>query len=126
MPRTTISIIEGKPSEFKESLFECIYTAMVETFDVPENDMFMTISEHKTENFCYGKSYLNIERTDELIMIEIICNNTRSVQQKQNLYKKIAENLHKKLNIRVEDIFINILECIKENWSFGYGIAQYA
>jgi hypothetical protein len=33
---------------------------------------------------------------------------------------------HATLAIRKEDIFINLIEVKKENWSFGNGIAQYA
>ena len=28
--------------------------------------------------------------------------------------------------LRKEDVFINLVEVVKENWSFGNGIAQYA
>ncbi|EKS35068.1 hypothetical protein HMPREF9696_02340 [Afipia clevelandensis ATCC 49720] len=39
---------------------------------------------------------------------------------------RIADDLHAPLNIRREDVFINLVEVAKENWSFGNGIAQYA
>ncbi len=29
------------------------------------------------------------------------------------------------MNIKLEDVFINLVEVKKENWSFGNGIAQY-
>lgn len=38
----------------------------------------------------------------------------------------IAERLNKELGVRMEDVFINLVEVKKENWSFGNGIAQYA
>jgi hypothetical protein len=28
--------------------------------------------------------------------------------------------------VRPEDVFINLVEVAKENWSFGKGVAQYA
>ena len=48
------------------------------------------------------------------------------VEQKKQLYKAIAEGLAKSPGIRAEDVFINLVEVKKENWSFGNGIAQYA
>jgi len=30
-----------------------------------------------------------------------------------------------KMNIKLGDVFINLVEVKKENWSFGNGIAQY-
>jgi len=38
----------------------------------------------------------------------------------------VAERLNKNLGVRIEDVFINLVEVKKENWSFGNGIAQYA
>jgi 4-oxalocrotonate tautomerase len=45
---------------------------------------------------------------------------------KKAFYKRIADDLHTQLNIRREDVFINLVEVPKENWSFGNGVAQYA
>ncbi|MEX5630951.1 tautomerase family protein, partial [Pseudomonas marginalis] len=40
-------------------------------------------------------------------------------------FKTIAESLHTQLAVRLEDVFINLVEVKKENWSFGNGIARY-
>jgi hypothetical protein len=48
------------------------------------------------------------------------------VELKKAFYKQLAERLHEELDIRMEDVFINLIEVKKENWSFGNGIAQYA
>jgi phenylpyruvate tautomerase PptA (4-oxalocrotonate tautomerase family) len=42
------------------------------------------------------------------------------------LYKAIADGLHSAVGLRREDVFINLIEVKKENWSYGNGIAQYA
>ena len=85
MPRTKITMVAGKSAEYKQKIFSSIYDAMRETFNVPENDLFMSIDEQKLENICYGKDYLNINRSDDLLMIEIIANDTRNVDQKKAL-----------------------------------------
>ena len=126
MPRTKITMLEGKSAEYKKLIYQSIYLAMRETFNVPEDDQFMSIEEKKRENICYSKSYLNIPRTDELLLIEIVVNYTRTIAQKKSLYVQIAHNLVQNIKIRPEDVFINLIEVRKENWSFGHGIAQYA
>jgi phenylpyruvate tautomerase PptA (4-oxalocrotonate tautomerase family) len=50
----------------------------------------------------------------------------RTLEQKKGFYKKIADGLHERLELRREDVLINLVEVAKENWSFGNGIAQYA
>ena len=82
--------------------------------------------EHSADNFIYDPDYLGIHRTSDLIMVQIFFNEGRSVAQKQALYKAIAEGLSEQLGVRLEDVFITLVEVKKENWSFGNGIAQYA
>jgi hypothetical protein len=38
----------------------------------------------------------------------------------------MADELAESPGLRREDVFINLVEVLKENWSFGNGIAQYA
>jgi 4-oxalocrotonate tautomerase len=50
----------------------------------------------------------------------------RTVDQKKALYRRIVERLSDKPGVRPEDVFINLVEVAKENWSFGLGIAHRA
>ena len=83
-------------------------------------------SEHESASFRYGKSYLGVTRSDDLVYIQITANNTRTVEQKKALFRRIAELLGESPGIRSEDVFVNIVEVVKENWSLGNGLAQYA
>ena len=49
----------------------------------------------------------------------------RTVEVKKNFFKAIADGLNGRLGFRREDVFINLAEVRKENWSFGNGVAQY-
>ncbi|MGH6811113.1 MAG: tautomerase family protein [Methylocella sp.] len=126
MPLTRVSLLEGKPLEYRQAILDGLYQAMREAFDVPEDDRFMTIDEYDNSNFVYGENYLGIARDDDLVIIQITVNNTRGPDKKKALYARIAENLAKNPGIRPENILVNLLEVPKENWSFGNGIAQYA
>jgi phenylpyruvate tautomerase PptA (4-oxalocrotonate tautomerase family) len=59
------------------------------------------------------------------VVIQLTVSNTRPVAQKQNLYRRIVERLGDNPGIRPEDVFINLVEVLPENWSFGHGEAQY-
>jgi 4-oxalocrotonate tautomerase len=126
MPLIRISLRQGKSSAYRKALADGIYLALRETFNVPEDDLFVTISEHEDDNFFYGANYLGIGRSDDLVIIQITVSNTRTVDQKKALFKRIAERLGTEPGLRSEDVFINLIEVEKENWSFGHGIAQYA
>jgi phenylpyruvate tautomerase PptA (4-oxalocrotonate tautomerase family) len=126
MPLTHVSLRKGKSESHRAAILEGIYLALRETFNVPDDDRFMTISEHDAGNFVYGASYLGISRSDDLVLIQITVSNTRTCDQKQALFARIAERLVADPGLRPEDIFINLVEVKPENWSFGHGLAQYA
>jgi 4-oxalocrotonate tautomerase len=126
MPLVRVSLRKGKPAAYRKSVLDGIYKAMRSSFDVPDEDRFMTVSEHDETGFSYSKSYLDIARSDDLLLIQITANNTRTVEQKKALFARIAELLSQSPGLRKQDVFINLVEVAKENWSFGNGIAQYA
>ncbi|KVL03518.1 tautomerase family protein [Burkholderia ubonensis] len=125
MPFTRIALREGKPAEYRAALVDGVHRALMRTFNVPEDDIFMVVTEHANENFVFGRHYLDIERSDDLVMIQITANNTRTLEQKQTLYRTIADNLAQRPGVRPQDVFISLVEVLKEDWSFGNGIAQY-
>lgn len=126
MPFVRIDLKQGKSPDYRATIGEVIYDAMIETLGVPKNDRFQVITEHPAESFIFDPSYLGIQRTKDCIFIQVTLNDGRSVEQKRAFYKAIADGLHERLKLRREDAFINLVEVKKENWSFGNGEAQYA
>ena len=126
MPLTRVALRRGKSAEYKRAILDGIYGAMRETFSVPEDDRFMVIDEYDAENMQYSYRYPAIAHSDDILIIQLTVNNTRTIEQKKALYVSIVEKLTKNPGVRQEDILINLVEVAKENWSFGAGIAQYA
>jgi 4-oxalocrotonate tautomerase len=125
MPLVRIDLQKGKSAAYKKAIADGVYRALRETFTVPDEDRFIVVTEHDNEGFFYSHSYLNIERTDDLAFIQITVTNSRGVDQKKALFARIATLLSEEPGLRPQDVFINLLEVTKENWSFGNGIAQY-
>ena len=126
MPLTHIALRRGKPAAYRKAILDGVYAAMRETFNVPEDDRFMTITQHDADEFSYGKTYLDIARSDDLVLIQLTVSNTRTLEQKKALFAAIAKKLGDNPGIRPQDVFVNLVEVVKENWSFGHGLAQYA
>ena len=126
MPLTRISLRRGKSADYRRAIMDQVYEAMRETFDVPEEDRFMILTEHDADDFRFSRKYLGIQRSDDLVVVQLTVSNTRTVDKKKRLFKRIVERLADMPGIRPEDIFINLVEVEKENWSFGNGVAQYA
>ena len=126
MPLARIDLLEGKSAEYKKTIGEIIYDAMITVIDVPKDDRFQIFAEHKAENMMIDPTYMGITRTKDCIVIQITLSSGRTVEKKRAFYKAIVDGLHDRLGLRREDVFINLVEVSKENWSFGNGEAQYA
>ncbi|WP_315769271.1 MULTISPECIES: tautomerase family protein [unclassified Bradyrhizobium] len=125
MPLIHISLRAGKPDAYRQAIFDSLYRAMRDALDVPEDDQFMTITEHEPANFRYGSAF-GVARSDDLVFIRITVLDTRTVEQKKALFRRIAELLGESPGIRPEDVFVNVLDAPTENWSVGHGLVQFA
>lgn len=99
---------------------------MGEMINVPARDHFQVITQHETYSLIYDPTYLDIRRTDGVILIQITLSEGWTVELKKAFDRTVAEHFHQELGVRLEEVFINLVEVKKENRSFGNGIAQYA
>lgn len=125
MPLARISLRAGKPADYRQALADSVQRALTETFNVPKDDQFMLITEHGPDNLVYDRQYLGIARSDDFVVIQLTVSNTRTLEQKQALYRRIVDLLAERPGLRREDVMINLVEVLPENWSFGLGGAQY-
>jgi 4-oxalocrotonate tautomerase len=125
MPLVRISLKGNRSGKERQNIGDCVHRAMVNAIQIPEGDRFQVITEHDAD-LVYDPDYLNIHRTDGIMIIQITLASGRTVEQKKALFRTIAEFLSHEQGVRKEDVFINLVETSRENWSFGNGIAQYA
>ena len=126
MPLVRIALPPGKPNSFSHAVSDGVHAAMVEAFNVPQDDRFQIVTDagHGTE-IVRPASYLGIAYSEDLVIIQITANEGRTVEQKKALYRGIVDRLVRDPGLRAEDVVINLVEVKRENWSFGGGIAQY-
>lgn len=125
MPLVRIDLFEGKPEKYQIQIGQIVYQAMLDVLNVPKNDRFQIITEHPKAGLQFDREYLGVHRSEDCVFLQITLNSGRTVEAKQRFYKAVADGLHEALKIRREDVFINLVEVSKENWSFGNGEAQY-
>ena len=100
MPLTQISIREGSADERKQAIMDGVYAAMRATFAVPDGDRFMSISEFTAADFSFGARYPGVERSDDLVIVQITVSNNRSREQKLALYQASNRELGDRANCR--------------------------
>lgn len=125
MPLVRISLGTQDP-EYAAAVGDAVHTALVESMNVPADDKFQILTGPGSSKIVYPPEYLGIRHTDAIVIIQITLNAGRTLEQKRALYARIAELLSTAPGIPPADIIVSLVEVVKENWSFGDGIAQYA
>lgn len=126
MPLVRIDLAAGKPAAYRRTIGDVVYDAMRATIDVPADDRFQVITEHPPGELVIDPGFMGIERSADCVIIQVTMSEGRSLEKKRALYRAIADGLHERLDMRREDVFIQLVEVRKDNWSFGNGVAQYA
>lgn len=125
MPLVRISLKKDLPTEVRRGMANTIHRALTTALGVPAGDRFQVISSHG-EDLIYDEAYLGMRRTDGIVIVQIFLAAGRTVEQKKALYCAIADGLGADHGVAPDDVFVNLVETARENWSFGHGIAQYA
>lgn len=126
MPLIRIDFIEGQQSDADlAEVGAAVHRGIVEVFGVPERDQFQIITGHRPGRLVYNTSYLGIERTDRIVMVQVFFSTGRTDEQKKAFYALVAKVIAERTKIRPEDVMISLMENTRSDWSFGNGIAQY-
>ncbi|GAB3403113.1 tautomerase family protein [Schumannella luteola] len=124
MPLVRIDVNAIRPAAEVRAISDAIHTAIVEVYGIPERDRFHVISEHSAGQIIAEDAGLGFERTSGVVIIQIFTQRGRSDETKQRLYATINDRLAA-VGVVGEDVFIGYVENGPQDWSFGFGRAQY-
>jgi len=126
MPLVRITLRKGRSPEFLREAGDAIHNALVAQANVPADDRFHIIEEVDRDHLIVHPTYGGVERSEEVIVVQITLNAGRTVEVKRALYADIVKRLQRSLDVRPDDVIVSLIEVTKECWSFGKGIATYA
>lgn len=124
MPLIRIDLVEGRNADEIRALMDTIHRAVVDCFDVPERDRYQIVTEHKPGHMILQDTGLGFERSDAMVMVQVFTS-PRETDAKLAFYKQVADGLHADCGIAPEDVMISIMTNSQQDWSFGFGEAQY-
>jgi phenylpyruvate tautomerase PptA (4-oxalocrotonate tautomerase family) len=127
MPLARIDLAADTPAAHITAISEVVYDAMRSTANVPEHDKFQIINRHASDELVYpAAGYLGVSYTPGIVFIQITWNAGRSIEVKKAFYKAVAEGIQERTGISKQDVWINLIDVKREDWSFGNGDMQYA
>jgi phenylpyruvate tautomerase PptA (4-oxalocrotonate tautomerase family) len=122
VPLVRITLNAETPPETRRGISDGVHEAMVAALGIPKADHFQIIDERPAEALVFDEGYLDVAR-QRVVFVQITLVRGRSVEQKQALYRQLADNLSA-AGVRREDVFVQLTETGREDWSFGNGEAQ--
>jgi phenylpyruvate tautomerase PptA (4-oxalocrotonate tautomerase family) len=124
MPLLRIDVIEGRSEAELKELLDAIHCAMLAAFKVPERDRYQIVHEHPAAEMIIEDTGLGIPRTERIVMVQVTTR-PRSRPEKQNFYELLCRELLRRCEVNVSDVVVSITQNTDEDWSFGYGRAQF-
>jgi 4-oxalocrotonate tautomerase len=127
MPLVRINLSQNAAPQVAHAVSETVYQAMVDIAGVPRDDKFQIVTRHADDELIYpAEGYLGVTYSPGIIFIQVTWNAGRTTDVKKAFYRAIADGIHAKTGVRKEDVFINLVDVAREDWSFGGGEMQYA
>lgn len=127
MPLVRIDIAKSVSPQIVRAVSDVIYEAMTSVASVPPNDRFQIISRHADDELVYPEDgYLGVTYSPSIVFIQVTWNAGRSVDVKKAFYRAVAGGIAQKAGIRIQDVWISLVDVAREDWSFGNGDMQYA
>jgi len=125
VPLVRITLRKSRSPEFLREVSNAVHDALVATANVPADDRFQIIEEVESDRLIAHPSYGGVSRGEGLIVIQITLNAGRTLDMKRALYADIARRLQESVDVRPDDVLVNLVEVSKEDWSFGGGRMTY-
>jgi phenylpyruvate tautomerase PptA (4-oxalocrotonate tautomerase family) len=127
MPFVRIDTLRADKTRL-EALGRAVHDALVYAIGIPADDLFQVLTSHDgaTSTIRYDAGYLGIHRDDDIVFVDITMRAGRTTEQKQALYRRIAELAHEYAGTEPRNVLVKITENDLLDWSFGDGVAQYA
>jgi 4-oxalocrotonate tautomerase len=127
MPLVRINLAKTASAKTVSAVSDVIYDAMISVANVPANDRFQIITRHSEDELVYpAEGYLGVTYTPGIVFIQITWVAGRALEVKKAFVKAVAEGISRKAGLRIQDVWISLVDVARENWSCGNGEMQYA
>ena len=124
MPLIRINVVAGRSDDELAQLLNAAHRSMVAAFDVPERDRYQIVHELPHAHFIAEDTGLGIPRTDKFVLVEVTTR-PRTRAQKVDFYARLCQELKASCGIEASDVMVTMTQNNDEDWSFGYGRAQF-
>jgi len=124
MPLIRVDMIKGRSPEAIKALLDAAHRAALAAFKVPLRDRYQIVNEYEASHFIMEDTGLGIPRTQNCVVFQVTTR-PHEREAKESFYKILVRELETACGIAPSDVMVSIVTNSDEDWSFGYGRAQY-
>ena len=127
MPVAKIHVLEGRYNEARlQKVSSAVQHGLISALGIPPEDFFQIIHVLPRGRFLHTPSFLGLNYSDDLIILEITFISGRPKEKRLALLKALNDGVVAAAGISPDDLLITLYETPGENISFGRGLAQRA
>jgi hypothetical protein len=127
MPVAKIHVLEGRYDEARlGQVSNAVQRGLISALGIPPDDFFQIIHILPPAQFRHTRSFLGLNYSDDLILLEIKFISGRPKEKRLGLLKALNDAIVAAAEISPDDLLITLYETPGENISFGRGLAQRA
>ena len=127
MPVAKIHVLEGRYNEARlDGVSNAVQQGLISALGIPPDDFFQIIHVLPPAQFRHTRSFLGLNYSDDLIVLEITFISGRQKEKRLGLLKALNDGVVAAAEISPDDLLITLYETPGENISFGRGLAQRA
>ena len=127
MPLAKIHVLEEQYDEARLGrVSNAVQNGLMSALGIPPQDFFQIIHVLPRSQFRHTPSFLGLNYSDDLIVLEITFISGRPKERRLGLLEALNDEVVAAAGISSDDLFIALYETAGENVSFGRGLAQRA
>jgi 4-oxalocrotonate tautomerase len=127
MPVAKIHVLEGQYDDDRlGKVSSAVHHGLISALSIPPEDFFQIIHILPRSQFLHTRSFLGLNYSDDLILLEITFISGRPKEARLGLLKALNDGVVAAAGILPDDLLITLYETPGENISFGRGLAQRA
>jgi 4-oxalocrotonate tautomerase len=111
------------PDHYEEELGPrlamAVNATMHQVLKVPPDENYLVCQRHPTGMLLHDPGAVPPERLARIVFIQITLNQGRSPELKAAFFSQLNHSVCHATGLQPEDVFINLVEVARENWSFG-------
>lgn len=124
MPLVRIDVTSDRPREQRRAIADAVHEALVAVLKIPARDRFQVITAHDAADIIAEDAGLGFARSAQVVIVHIFTQGGRTTETKQRVFSALSERLAA-VGVAGVDLFVAISENGPQDWSFGFGQAQY-